>query len=394
MMTQNKDAQIYEEMRKLYEANENTTPIEFFQHALKQGASVEMLRSLALDCVGDENGHSMEDFPRYTRLLYVPLMLEAGYRKEEVMAFVIDMCLKRPEGAGDNQLSPSNHREAFWMDATAWDLFETNGMLYPFVNTLARNEPFKALRYWRVMAFEFGRRFQPKLTDLENIIHAGARSATEIALVASKDVPAVSRPEMETLELLPLSAQGNAARTMLCNSIGLMYKAQMLSRPCGDGRDGEGILSSIRAEINRHPYRAAAIYRWCMEGVRLAKGEAWWMDIWDEELRRTIESNGWRFLRLVQWPRKNQSGFDLQAIYEHDGRKEVFVHKMGGRGEVLTAGDEVIVPVRQDFLKDPTYRKGGLSIYHGELQATAPPTETMLRDARAYLSIDSAKRAF
>ncbi|HET9411415.1 MAG TPA: hypothetical protein VFO38_01040 [Candidatus Saccharimonadales bacterium] len=348
------------------ELGDNSDAATLFQRALELGAGSPLLQAAALNWVD-----SVNDEP--VRLPYVPLLLQ--HRDTEfAREFVSAMCTTERD-YGQDYL----HREAFWKDSTAQELFDTADSSLNFGLKLAAADPNNLItKHGSALCTWFMRVGAGKL-----VMRVKQEAARHLTYITSAHELSLVLSLRSKTDLLKVATQSPP------NSWNLVLKAWALEAYGNSSREAQHMLNQIYTQAMDYPHQGAIIYRWLMEGlVRYAKHmidthpdpltatPEQFAALYADRLLRTmaLSENGWHILELdrrlrVQLPGRN----GLPIVLQHDAS--------GADAEPLEPGDKVIVAKLQLENLKPQVTPAG-QIYTLPLQAARRPTEEMLAQSR------------
>jgi hypothetical protein len=350
-------------------------PTFLVRQAATYNASPALLENCALHCL--DRG---EDGYTYVGLSYIPILVELRGR-EFAREFVEHMCLTDQYYSEDG-----DHRQAFWRDERAWDLYDDADTLVNFILKLAKYDA----AY--ILSPETRAQIDRKLRDINLRRHSPDQTAeieqtarsnrTQLILIESAAVSHLdnvrSEYQFDAVLRQGRKAQLSCAERVYPNGMNLVLIGYVMALYPGQSTWAEHDLHHY---LESHPDKAVAVYRWLAEGYRRAVPKYWDMRIADSGPRRMLEARGWTFVRLSATPQ----GY-LQARITGRGTPIVLRHQPLDGEIPLKAGDEVMF--HSELLTGLVPKNmPGMRMFTLSLPPAAPPTAAALANVSGYFYV-------
>jgi hypothetical protein len=356
------------EVLKQLDDRDSFGPNFLVHQAAIRGASPALLQYCANRCL-----ETSEDGYTYVGMPYVSVLVTV-YGREFARTFVEQMCLTDQYNSED-----AWHRQAFWNDEQAWDLYDDVATLVSFICKLAKYDA----AY--ILSSEIRTKIAYKLMYLRQPggSEQPARSnQTELILIESVAVSHLDnvRSEYQLTTVLHQSRkeQISCAARAYPNGWNLVLMGYVMATNSSMCREISHLEYQMHHYLESYPDKAVAVYRWLAEGYRRAVPEYWDMRMEDSRPRRMLETRGWTFVRLSATPQ----GY-LQARITGGGTPIVLRHQPREDEIPLKAGDEVMFHPELLTGHEPK-NMPGMRMFTLSLPPAAPPTAAALANEMGY----------
>jgi hypothetical protein len=347
-------------------------PSFLVRQAATHNASLALLEYSALHCLDrSEDGYTCLGLP------YIPILVELRGR-EFARTFVEHMCLTDQYNSEDG-----DHRQAFWRDERAWDLYDDADALVNFILKLTKYDAAC------ILSSETRAQIDRKLRDINLRRHSPDQTAeieqtarsnrTKLILIESAAVQHLdnvrSEYQFEAVLRQSRKEQISCSERVYPNGMNLVLMGYVMALYPAQSTWAE---HNLHRYLESYPDKAVAVYRWLAEGFRRAAPNYWDMRIEDSRPRRMLESRGWTFVRLSATPQ----GY-LQARITGRGTPIILRHQPLDGETPLKAGDEVMF--HSELLTGLVPKNmPGMRMFTLSLPPAAPPTAAALANEMGY----------
>jgi len=347
---------------------DSVDPSFLVRQAVANGASPALVEYCANRCLDkSEDGYTCMG------LAYVPVIVEL-YGREFAREFVERMCLSDQHNSED-----AYHREGFWRDQRAWDLYDNVDILVKFILKLAKYDAA------RILSHEVREQIVRKLATLRSqtgeLEQLAQSNQTELILIESMAVHNLDqvRTEYQLQAVLRQSRkeQLSCAARVYSNGWNLVLIGYVMATHSGVSEEARYTEAQLYRYLESYPDKAVAVYRWLAEGFHRAVPEYWEQRIERSYPRRMLETQGWMFIRLSATPQ----GY-LQARIP--GGAPLILRHQSREDEIpLKAGDEVMF--HPELLTGLVPKNmPGMQIFTLSLPPAAPPPTAALANEMGY----------
>jgi hypothetical protein len=360
------DQQVVAELEKL---GNGTTSADYFARALELDATPALLTRIADNYLTyAEDGHTVIGLP------YVDVLVEAGWRGEQIRPMLDELCFNE-----SNSDLTSYHREGFLRARIIHAIFSADAYV-AFMKKMAAT--YNGARF---IMTEFGNEvLEGRLNWLRNEHNQVQRDIREIEAVAAGHLSFIE-DEYQLRQMIRYASSGRDNREIAKNQTAratqvanhgwnLVFRGYVLSK-IGNRTENMWLVRDIYEMFRIRPNWAASTYRWLLEGFYRADNEYWQFRVEESGLKAIFEHHEWVFARV------RQVGNHLQVAVTFKGQRATIKHVPGD--ETLEAGDEVIVSAEQLKGLTPRHQPGG-KVYELTLTPARRPTPDQLANHKDY----------
>lgn len=360
------DQRVVAELKKL---GSGTIAEEYFARAIELGATPALLKGVAYNYLAhSEDGFTVIGLP------YVDVLVEAGWRGEQIRPMLEELCFDESSDLA------GYHRDGFLRSKTVHSIFDGDAYT-AFMKKMAAT--YEGARF---IMTEFGNEvLTERLSWMRSERNQVQRDIREIEAVAAGRLSFIE-DEYQLNQMVRYASSGRhdretakkqAARAGNVANHGwnLVFRGYVLAKL---SRNNEGylwLIGNVYEMFRIRPNWAVSTYRWLLEGFYRANNEFWHFRVEHSGLKEIFESHGWVFAPV------QKVGDRLQVAVTFKGQRATIKHVPGD--ETLEAGDEVIVSAEQLKGLTPRHQPGG-KVYELTLTPARRPTPDQLANHKDY----------